>query len=161
MKKIFLKFLGATLTLLLASGSTWAGKPTVGMVLVGPKADGGWSMRHYQGIKDTGYKFGLVEVVPEADSERVFGSLARKYDVVIGTSFGYMEAMLRVAKKFPDKTFLHATGYKTAKNLDNYNCRLFQARYLAGVAAGMLSKTNRKSRYSIFARVNKQDGRYL
>ena len=143
MRKIISIIIGFTLTLLMVGGYAWAGKPTVGMVLVGPKADGGWSMRHYQGIKETGYEFGLVEVVPEADSERVFGSLARKYDVIIGTSFGYMEAMLRVAKKFPDKTFLHATGYKTAKNLDNYNCRLFQARYLAGVAAGMLSKTNK------------------
>ncbi|HIO82824.1 MAG TPA: BMP family ABC transporter substrate-binding protein, partial [Deltaproteobacteria bacterium] len=143
MRKIISKIIGVSLTLLMVGGYAWAGKPTVGMVLVGPKGDGGWSMRHFQGIKETGYESSVVESVSEADSERVFSSLARKHDVVIGTSFGYMEAMLRVAKKYPDKTFLHATGYKTAKNLDNYNCRLFQARYLAGVAAGMLSKTNK------------------
>ena len=120
-----------------------AEKPTAGLVLVGPKSDGGWSMRHYQGMQESGYEFDYVEAVAESDSERVFTRLARKHDVVFGTSFGYMDPMMNTAKKFPNVKFMHATGFKTAENLNNYNCRLFQARYLAGVAAGMLTKTNK------------------
>src|SRR6056300_1314613 len=118
-------------------------KPTAGLVLVGPKSDGGWSMRHYQGMQESGYEFDYVESVAEADSERVFTRLARKHDVVFGTSFGYMEPMASTAKKFPNVKFMHATGFKTAENLNNCNCRLFQARYLAGVTAGLLTKTNK------------------
>jgi len=118
-------------------------KPTAGLVLVGPKSDGGWSMRHYQGMKESGYEFDVVEAVPESESERVFRNLARKHDVVFGTSFGYMDPMLNVSKRFPDTKFMHATGFKTSENLNNYNCRLFQARYLAGQAAGLLTKTNK------------------
>jgi basic membrane protein A len=120
-----------------------AEKPTAGLVLVGPKSDGGWSMRHYQGMKESGYEFDVVEAVAESESERVFRNLARKHDVVFGTSFGYMEPMVNIAKRFPNVKFMHATGFKTAENLNNYNCRLFQARYLAGISAGLLTKTNK------------------
>jgi len=118
-------------------------KPTAGLVLVGPKNDGGWSMRHFQGMEGSGYEFDVVESVPEADSEKIFNRLARKHDVVFGTSFGFMDPMLKVAKKYPKVKFMHATGFKTEDNMDNYNCRLFQARYLAGMAAGMLTKTGK------------------
>lgn len=118
-------------------------KPTAGLVLVGPKSDGGWSMRHFQGMEATGYEFDVVESVVEADSEKIFNRLARKHDVVFGTSFGFMDPMLKVAKRYPDTKFMHATGFKTAENLNNYNCRLFQARYLAGMAAGLLTKTGK------------------
>jgi len=140
MKKIF----SLLITLIaFATVAIAAEKPTAGLVLVGPKSDGGWSMRHYQGMVESGYEFDVVEAVPEAESARVFRNLARKHDVVFGTSFGYMEPMLEVAKRFPDVKFMHATGFKTADNLNNYNCRLFQARYLAGMAAGLLTKTNK------------------
>ena len=120
--------------------------PSVGYVLVGPHTDGGWSMRHHQGFESLtkhGYKVSMVESVPEADSEKVFGKLARKHDIVFGTSFGFMEGMVRAAKKHPDTIFMHATGYKGGKNMDNYVCHSFQARYLTGIAAGMLTKTNK------------------
>ena len=129
-------------------GITAVGKklPSVGYVLVGPHTDGGWSMRHHQGFQSLtkhGYKVSMVESVPEADSEKVFGKLARKHDIVFGTSFGFMEGMVRAAKKHPDTIFMHATGYKGGKNMDNYVCHSFQARYLTGIAAGMLTKTNK------------------
>ena len=121
--------------------------PSVGYVLVGPSTDGGWSMRHSQGFESLtkhGYKVTMVESVAEADSEKVFSKLARKHDIVFGTSFGFMEGMVRSAKKHPDTIFMHATGYKGNKsNMDNYVCHSFQARYLTGIAAGMLSKTNK------------------
>ena len=138
------KIINVLITLIaFATVAIAAEKPTAGLVLVGPKSDGGWSMRHYQGMVESGYEFDYVEAVPESESARVFRNLARKHDVVFGTSFGYMEPMLEVAKRFPDVKFMHATGFKTADNLNNYNCRLFQARYLAGMAAGLLTKTNK------------------
>ena len=121
--------------------------PSVGYVLVGPKNDGGWSMRHHQGFQSLtkhGYKVSMVEMVPEAESQKIFRKLARKHDIVFATSFGYMDGMVKAAAKAPDTIFMHATGYKGNKsNMDNYVCHSFQARYLTGIAAGMLSKTNR------------------
>ena len=121
--------------------------PSVGYVLVGPKNDGGWSMRHYHGfmsLKKHGYKVSGVEMVPEAESQKVFRKLARKHDIVFATSFGYMDGMVKAAEKTPDTIFMHATGYKgNDSNMDNYVCHSFQARYLTGIAAGMLTKTNK------------------
>ena len=121
--------------------------PSVGYVLVGPHTDGGWSMRHHQGFQSLtkhGYKVGMVEMVPEAESQKIFRKLARKHDIVFATSFGYMDHMAKAAAKNPDTIFMHATGYKgNKKNMDNYSCMSYQARYLAGVAAGMLTKTGK------------------
>ena len=120
---------------------------SVGYVLVGPHNDGGWSMRHHQGFQSLtkhGYKVSMVEMVPEAESSKIFRKLARKHDIVFATSFGYMDGMVKAAEKNKDTIFLHATGYKgNDKNMDNYVCHSFQARYLTGIAAGMLTKTNR------------------
>jgi basic membrane lipoprotein Med (substrate-binding protein (PBP1-ABC) superfamily) len=114
---------------------------------VGPKTDGGWSMRHYQGFKSLekhGYNVSGVEMVPEAESTKVFLKLARKHDIVFATSFGYMDGMEKAAKKVSDTIFMHATGYKgNDTNFDNYGCMSYQARYLTGVAAGLMTKTNR------------------
>ena len=145
MKKIIA--LVAMVAIAVAFSISTVGKelPSVGYVLVGPKNDGGWSMRHSQGFESLtkhGYKVTMVESVPEADSGRVFANLARKHDIVFGTSFGFMEPMAKVAKKNPDTIFMHATGYKSSDNMDNYVCRGYQARYLTGIAAGLLTKTN-------------------
>jgi len=121
--------------------------PSIGYVLVGPHTDGGWSMRHHQGFQSLtkhGFKVGMVEMVPEAESTKVFSKLARKHDIVFATSFGYMDGMEKAAKKAPDTNFMHATGYKgNDTNFDNYGCMSYQARYLTGVAAGLMTKTNR------------------
>ena len=83
-------------------------------------------------------------MVPEAESTKVFRKLARKHDIVFATSFGYMDHMLKAAKKDSSTIFMHATGYKgNDTNMDNYVCHSFQARYLTGIAAGMLTKTNK------------------
>ena len=121
--------------------------PSVGYVLVGPKNDGGWSMRHHQGFQSLtkhGYKVSMVEMVPEAESTKVFRKLGRKHDIVFATSFGYMDGMVKAAKADQGTIFMHATGYKgNDTNMDNYVCHSFQARYLTGIAAGMLTKTNK------------------
>ena len=61
--------------------------------------------------------------------------------MIFGTSFGYMEPMLKVAKKFPEVKFEHATGYKTADNLATYNAKFHEGRYVIGQIAAKMSKT--------------------
>jgi len=147
MKKL-IALVAATVLLAVFSISTVGKKlPSVGYVLVGPKNDGGWSMRHYQGfmsLEKHGYNVSGVEMVPEAESTKIFLKLARKHDIVFATSFGYMDGMEKAAKKDSSTIFMHATGYKgNDTNFDNYGCMSYQARYLTGVAAGMMTKTNK------------------
>ncbi|UJF32699.1 BMP family ABC transporter substrate-binding protein [Paenibacillus hexagrammi] len=121
--------------------------PRVAFVYIGVPGDGGWTYEHDQGRlmmeKELGIKSTTVENVPEgADAERVFEELAQKNDVVIGTSFGYMDPMYNVAQKYPNVKFLHATGYKTLPNMGTYMGREYQSAYLVGMAAGKLTKNN-------------------
>ncbi len=120
------------------------GKFNVAMVLIGPHDDGGWSQAHFEGLEfieenidnvHTAY----IENVPEgADSEQIFRSLSRKgFDLIFGTSFGYMDPMETVAGEFPDTMYIHISGIKS--NMTNFG-NLFGAmenmKYLAGMLAG-------------------------
>ena len=86
----------------------------------------------------------FVESVPEgADAERVLRDMAQQGNkLIFGTTFGYMEPMLKVAADFPDVKFEHATGYKNAPNMGTYDSRTYQGAYMAGVIAGAMTKTN-------------------
>ncbi len=118
-------------------------------IYVGPVGNAGWSYAHDQGRKAVEAEFAgkvktsFVESVPEgADTERVLRDLISQGNTLIfGTSFGFMEAMVKVAKDFPQVRFEHATGYKTADNLNVYDSRFYQDTYLAGIIAGHMSKT--------------------
>jgi simple sugar transport system substrate-binding protein len=122
----------------------------VAFVYVGPVGDGGWTFQHDQGRLAIEKEFGskikttFVESVPEtADAERVIRQLAVDGNqVIFTTSFGYMDPTIKVAKSFPKVHFLHATGYKTAANVGNYQTRFYEGAYLLGVIAGKMSKTN-------------------
>ena len=122
----------------------------VGFVYVGPVGDSGWTYQHDLGRKqlESALKGKVttqfVESVPEgADSERVIREMAQSgCKVVFATSFGYMNPALNVAKQFPNTVFMHCTGYKTAPNLGQYNGRFYEGRYLNGVAAGKMTKSN-------------------
>ncbi len=121
--------------------------PRVAFVYIGPPGDGGWTYEHDKGRQymeeQLGIKADYVENVPEsADAERVITELAQNHDVIFTTSFGYMDYTLNVAKKFPDVKFLHASGYKTADNMGTYFGSNFEASYLAGIAAGKVTKKN-------------------
>jgi basic membrane protein A and related proteins len=102
---------------------------------VGPVGDGGWTFAHDNGRKALEAEFGdkivtsFVENVPEsADAERVIRDLAGQGNkLIFGTTFGYMEPMLKVAPDFADVKFEHATGYKTAANLRTYDSRTTKA----------------------------------
>jgi simple sugar transport system substrate-binding protein len=137
--------------LLLAVGAAQAGEALkVGFVYVSPIGDAGWTFQHDLGRKEMEKVLGnkvvskFVENVPEgADAERVIRELASAGNtLVFTTSFGYMNPTLRVAQQFPNATFMHATGYKSAKNVGVYNARFYEARYLTGVVAGKMTKSN-------------------
>jgi simple sugar transport system substrate-binding protein len=112
--------------------------------------DGGWSFSHDSGRKALEKALGdkikttFVESVPEgADAERVFRDQASQGNkLIFGTSFGYMEAMLKVAADHPEVKFEHATGYKTAPNMSTYDSRTYEGAYMAGVVAGAMTKSN-------------------
>ncbi len=119
----------------------------IGFVYVSPVGDAGWSYAHDQARlvleEMPGVSTGFVESVPEgADAERVILNMARKgYDMVFTTSYGYMDPTLKVAGQFPDITFMHCAGYKTAPNMSAYFGRMYQARYLTGMVAGQMSES--------------------
>ena len=82
--------------------------------------------------------------MPEAaDAERVFRDMAGQGNkLIFGTTFGYMEPMLKVAADMKDVKFEHATGYKQADNMRTYDSRTYEGAYMAGVIAGGMTKTN-------------------
>lgn len=122
----------------------------VGFVYVGPVGDAGWTYAHDQGRLMVEKEFGgkvkttFVENVPEgADAERVIRQLVSDGNkVIFTTSFGYMNATVKVAQAFPKVIFEHATGYKTSKNLGVYEARFYEGAYLLGVLAGSMTKSN-------------------
>ena len=126
-------------------------KLKVGFIYVGPVGDHGWTYMHDQGRLQVEKELGdkvettYVENVPEgADAERVITQMALQgVDIIFATSFGYMDQMLNVAKKFPNVKFEHATGYKTAPNMSVYSSKFYEGRYVQGVIAGMMSKNGK------------------
>ena len=122
----------------------------IAFAYVGPVGDGGWSFAHDNGRKAIEKEFGdkvvtsFVESVPEsADAERVLRDLAGQGNkLIFGTTFGYMESMLKVAADNPGVKFEHATGYKTAENMRTYDSRTYEGAYMAGVIAGAMTKSN-------------------
>ncbi len=122
----------------------------IAFAYVGPVGDGGWTFAHDNARKAVEKEFGdkvvtsFVEKVPEAaDAERVFRDMAGQGNkLIFGTTFGYMEPMLKVAADLKDVKFEHATGYKQADNMRTYDSRTYEGAYMAGVIAGGMTKTN-------------------
>ena len=121
----------------------------IAFAYVGPVGDGGWTFAHDNTRKALEKEFGdkiqtsFVENVPEsADAERVIRDMATQGNkLIFGTTFGYMETMLKVAPDFKDVKFEHATGYKSADNMRTYDSRTYEGAYMAGVIAGKMTKT--------------------
>ena len=134
-----------------AQDATPAGEPIkVGFVYVGPVGDLGWTYAHDQGRLaleeaipnvETGYQ----ENVPEnpADAERVIRQFAQDgYDVIFTTSFGYMDPTINVAQDFPDTTFIHISGFKTAPNVGTGFGKIEEPRFVSGQLAGAMTESN-------------------
>ena len=136
-----------------APASAAAAKPEplkIAFAYVGPVGDGGWTFAHDNARKAVEKEFGdkvvtsFVEKVPEAaDAERVFRDMVGQGNkLIFGTTFGYMEPMLKVAADTKGVMFEHATGYKQADNQRTYDSRTYEGAYMAGVIAGGMTKSN-------------------
>jgi simple sugar transport system substrate-binding protein len=121
-----------------------------GFVYVSPITEAGWTRQHDEGRKAVERALGdqvkttFVADVPEgADAERVIRDLAQQgHQIIFTPSFGYMEPTLKVARDFPNVKFESVTGFKTAPNVAASNARYYEGRYLAGIAAGRMTKSN-------------------
>jgi basic membrane protein A len=116
-------------------------------VYVGPIGDAGWTWAHDQGrlfLEESmpSVETTFLESIPEgAESQRVFEDLAADgWNLIFGTSFGYMDPMLAAAESYPDTVFEHATGFKTAANMGSYFGAAEEGRYLTGLVAGSVTQ---------------------
>jgi simple sugar transport system substrate-binding protein len=135
------------------AASAPAAKPEplkIAFAYVGPVGDGGWTFAHDNARKALEKEFGdkiattFVENVPEsADAERVIRDMAGQGNkLIFGTTFGYMDPMLKVAADTKGVFFEHATGYKQSENMRTYDTRTYEGAYMAGVIAGKMTKSN-------------------
>jgi basic membrane protein A len=152
MKKVFVLLLAACLVSFAGGALAGEGIPEdelkAGFVYIGPIGDGGWTYMHEKGRLEMeeafpGMESMFVESVPEGpDSVRVMETFIRNgAQLVFATSFGYMDFVIDVAKKYPDVTFMHCSGYKRAENVGTYFGRMYQARYLSGIVAGKATES--------------------
>ncbi len=148
MKLVKSLILAAGVFAMSAIGAAAQDKLKVGFIYVGPVGDHGWTYQHNQGRLAIEEKFGdkvettFVENVSEGpDAERAIERLARSGNkLIFTTSFGFMNPTLKVAGKFPDVKFEHATGFKRADNVSTYSARFYEGRYVIGQIAAKISK---------------------
>ncbi len=140
------------LVLLLAAtgGFAQAKKLKAGFVYIGPVGDSGWTFAHDQGRKYAVSKLPwlatvYVESVPEGDSTRILDRLVQeeKCDVVLTTSFGYMDDTIKAGERYPKTLFMHCSGFKNLPNVGTYFAELYQMYYLNGLMAGALTKSGK------------------
>jgi basic membrane protein A len=144
------KFLVFALLILVIAGLAFSAKLKVAFIYVGPIGDAGWTYAHEQGRQYIEKVFGnqiftsFIESVPEgAESESVLRNFAaRGYDIIFATSFGYMDPVIKISKMFPKTVFMHCSGYKTAPNVATYFGRMYEPRFLTGLIAGIMTKSN-------------------
>ena len=128
----------------------------VGVIHIGDPKDGsGYSYTHDLGIQDMQKNLGLTDSqivrklnISDSDSAAIKTAIeeciAEKCNLIFATSYGYMDTVEALAAEYPDVYFSHGTGYKSNdKNFNNYFGRIYQARYLSGIAAGLKTKTNK------------------
>ena len=149
MKKL-IGMVALALAMTFAAGTASAAdKLKVGFIYIGPIGDHGWTYAHDQGRLAVEEALGdqvetvYVENIPEGpDAERAIERLARQdVGLIFTTSFGYMDPTIKVATRFPDVKFEHATGYKQSENVATYNARFHEGRYVIGQIAAKTSKS--------------------
>ncbi|RUY46928.1 BMP family ABC transporter substrate-binding protein [Mesorhizobium sp. M7A.F.Ca.CA.001.13.2.1] len=148
MKKLLIALMTTTAAMSLAATAEAADKLKACWVYTGPIGDFGYSYQHDQGRLEVEKALGdkvetayLENVSEGPDADRAFERLAREgCKIIFGTSFGFMDPEVKVAKKFPKVMFEHATGYKTSDNLGIYNARFYEGRYVLGQIAAKESK---------------------
>lgn len=124
------------------------GTTKVGILYNGEVDDKGWGQSHYEGINksanDLNFEIIYKENVPYDEScmEVMENMINEGCEVIICNSFNYGEWIVKVAEKYPDVVFLHATGTETSDNITTYFGRIYQMRYLSGVLAGLQTESN-------------------
>lgn len=150
--------MAAAMTMALAAATSCGGeeepppaeKLKVGIIYITTPGDVGWTYAHHLGIKDAEaaltdveitYKEGIDDGMATGDTSAFDAALedlvAKGNKLIFTTSFGYMDPTLAMAKKYPEVKFEHCSGYKTHTNMGNYFGRIYQARYLSGMVAGL------------------------
>ena len=128
----------------------------VGFVHIGDASDMGYTYNHEQGTKEMQEALGLSDDqiitkynVPEgSECETALRELAEAgCNIIFATSFGHEDYVMEVAPDYPEIEFCHATGVQASgsdlKNVHNYFASIYEARYLAGIAAGLKTETNK------------------
>lgn len=158
MRKILVAVLALVLTLSMGSVAFADFAPVnkedlkVGVVYIGDVSDKGYTYAHHQGILAMQEALGLTDdqiiikrnVTEDAACETALRELVEQgCQVIFGCSFGYMDYMAELAEEYPEVIFSHCSGYKSNEtNFNNYFGRIYEARYLAGIAAGLKTETN-------------------
>ena len=123
------------------------------LYLSDPAEGSGYSYTHDLGIKGMQTNLGLSseqivrKVVDDSDSDATRKAIEECIqdgcNIIFATSWGYMETVAQMAEEYPDIYFSHGTGYMSnGKNFNNYFGRIYQARYLSGIVAGMKTQSN-------------------
>jgi basic membrane protein A len=127
-----------------------AEKYKVAFMSVGPIGDGGWNFAHHEGKKYIDKTMPDVEAVflesiPETqDAERTMMQLAQQGNqIIFAASFGYMDYVIKTARRFPKVHFFDCAHFKVGKNYGVYYGRMYQPRYLSGLIAGKMTKNNK------------------
>ena len=121
----------------------------VGFLYVGTVDDGGYNQAAYLGEvavnADAMFETINAENVPEsAEAERVMQQMiADGATIIFPTSFGHLDPAIRVAEQHPDVTFLHQGGLRTTENVGTYFGTIWEVEYLAGIAAGRVTESNK------------------
>jgi len=143
----------ATTTAATTAAPTAAAKVKVGVIYISPKNDGGWSQAHANGFQEAVKAIGAdkvelkeIESIEDTDVQKTEAAIkqliADKCQIIFATSYGYMETVAKLAKENPTVKFEHCSGYLKSDNLANYFGQIEQSRYLSGIVAGLMTKTN-------------------
>lgn len=153
MKKVLSLVLLCTALFLTACGGDKEAKKdgdlVMGFIYVGPIGDGGWTYAQNVGREyveeQTGIKTIYRESVPEGPEviEVAKNMIDQGATIIMAGSFGYMDYVEELSQEFPEVKFLHASGYKTTENMTNFFGRIYEARYLSGIVAGMQTKSDK------------------
>ena len=119
----------------------------VGVIMNGSKTDRSWNQAHYEGLEKTAAELNLdityKECVTEDKVTEIINGFAKdNCKIIIAGSFEFGKYMVEGAEKYPEIFFFHATGTESGKNMSSYFGRMYQMRYLTGIAAGLQTETN-------------------
>lgn len=153
LKKLAALFLALLMLVSMCACSSPAAKEDnyqakVALCLVTPVNDGAWSQLAYDAVmkaKDT-YNISVkyTENIKPTEMEAVFTDYASQgYDLIIGHSFSFGDAALAVAERYPNTKFIVIDGTVSSENVASYTLKMQEVGYLEGVAAGMMTKTNK------------------